>query len=351
MQRRSRESTIRLSSLESRETRFMRSGQETTTARNSHSTRAAELSDLLQWLRSLSAKLPGKRIPRPLEVIEHHGDSPAVTVCQEILALTKLNWNSCAFGAAFPSRSVSRVTLENPDRASKGRSAWDEIQVLHVASTPVVTGATSSSDRDELLAISSSPPLAGLFPIVTTRAVLRIPVDSLSWVTQPHLFHLAGGSNCGGATAARSPLTHNGPHPTQTASSVSSGASPTTCSRDVYVRGKYRDVILPMTVIRRLDALLEPTKEAVLKMKAQLDKAKIANRSRPSQGFQTLILQHVAIHASPPAGQPKQLRANFTDYLDGFRPTSARSSRNSISQSAQKLDESDVLGHLITKFP
>ena len=32
--------------------------------------------------------------------------------------------------------------------------------------------------------------------------------------------------------------------------------------RDIYVRGKYRDVILPMTVIRRLDALLEPTKEA-----------------------------------------------------------------------------------------
>ncbi len=30
--------------------------------------------------------------------------------------------------------------------------------------------------------------------------------------------------------------------------------------RDVYVRGKYRDVILPMTVIRRLDAVLEPTK-------------------------------------------------------------------------------------------
>ena len=37
--------------------------------------------------------------------------------------------------------------------------------------------------------------------------------------------------------------------------------------RDVYVRGKYRDVILPMTVIRRLDAVLEPTKQAVLRMK------------------------------------------------------------------------------------
>jgi hypothetical protein len=31
--------------------------------------------------------------------------------------------------------------------------------------------------------------------------------------------------------------------------------------RDLYVRGKYRDVILPMTVLRRLDAVLEPTKK------------------------------------------------------------------------------------------
>ena len=38
--------------------------------------------------------------------------------------------------------------------------------------------------------------------------------------------------------------------------------------RDLYVRGKYRDVILPMTVLRRLDAVLEPTKQAVLEMKA-----------------------------------------------------------------------------------
>ncbi len=48
--------------------------------------------------------------------------------------------------------------------------------------------------------------------------------------------------------------------------------------RDVYVRGKYRDVILPMTVIRRLDAVLEPTKEAVLCMKAQLDEAGVTNQ-------------------------------------------------------------------------
>ena len=45
------------------------------------------------------------------------------------------------------------------------------------------------------------------------------------------------------------------------------------CLRDVYVRGKYRDVILPMTVIRRLDAVLEDTKQQVMDMKAKLDVA------------------------------------------------------------------------------
>jgi type I restriction enzyme M protein len=48
--------------------------------------------------------------------------------------------------------------------------------------------------------------------------------------------------------------------------------------RDVYVRGKYRDVIVPMTVIRRLDAVLEPTKQAVLAMKQRLDGVGITNQ-------------------------------------------------------------------------
>ena len=48
--------------------------------------------------------------------------------------------------------------------------------------------------------------------------------------------------------------------------------------RDVYQRGKYRDVILPMTVTPRRS--LEPTKDAVLRMKAQLDDAGITNQDR-----------------------------------------------------------------------
>ena len=48
--------------------------------------------------------------------------------------------------------------------------------------------------------------------------------------------------------------------------------------RDVYVRGKYRDVILPFTVLRRLDAVLEPTKQAVLERKKFLDAYKVAEQ-------------------------------------------------------------------------
>jgi type I restriction enzyme M protein len=60
--------------------------------------------------------------------------------------------------------------------------------------------------------------------------------------------------------------------------------------RDLYVRGKYRDVILPMTVLRRLDAVLEPTKKTILDTKSNLDKVRITNqdaalRAAAGQGF------------------------------------------------------------------
>jgi type I restriction enzyme M protein len=51
--------------------------------------------------------------------------------------------------------------------------------------------------------------------------------------------------------------------------------------RDLYVRGKYRDVILPMVVLRRFDALLEPTKAQVLETKKMLDDAGINEQDQP----------------------------------------------------------------------
>lgn len=64
--------------------------------------------------------------------------------------------------------------------------------------------------------------------------------------------------------------------------------------RDVYVRGKYRDVILPFIVFRRLDAVLEATKQAVLERKKFLDTHQVAEqdgalRMAAGQAFTTSL--------------------------------------------------------------
>ena len=73
--------------------------------------------------------------------------------------------------------------------------------------------------------------------------------------------------------------------------------------RDHYMRGKYRDVILPMTVIRRLDAVLAPTKEVVLAEKEKLERSRRpVSRSRtPTYSDSGRgLLQHIALHARQP---------------------------------------------------
>ena len=124
--------------------------------------------------------------------------------------------------------------------------------------------------------------------------------------------------------------------------------------RDVYVRGKYRDVILPMTVIRRLDAVLEPTKAAVQRMKQQMDDARVANpeaalRAAAGQAFYNaspFTLRDLRARA-----KAHQLRADFEAYLDGFSPNVQEildkfKFRNQIPT----LVDADILGSLIEKF-
>ena len=97
------------------------------------------------------------------------------------------------------------------------------------------------------------------------------------------------------------------------------------CLRDVYVRGKYRDVILPMVVLRRLDTLLEPTKAAVLEevrfqkdeMKAtELDDAPLKEASG-YVFFNTSKWTLKQLHATTTNNQ-QILLANLEDYLNGF---------------------------------
>jgi hypothetical protein len=69
--------------------------------------------------------------------------------------------------------------------------------------------------------------------------------------------------------------------------------------RDLYVRGKYRDVILQMTVLRRFDSLLEPTKQAVLDMKVfPRQGGHHPSGSGAEAGSRTGLLQHLTVHAA-----------------------------------------------------
>ncbi len=122
--------------------------------------------------------------------------------------------------------------------------------------------------------------------------------------------------------------------------------------RDVYVRGKYRDVILPMTVIRRLDVLLEPTKETVLSTKQMLDQAEIANQAAPlRQAAGQAFYNTSPFTLKTLLDNPKQLRPNFTAYLDGFSPNVQEIvEKFDFRNQLRKLEQADVLGHLIEKF-
>ena len=126
------------------------------------------------------------------------------------------------------------------------------------------------------------------------------------------------------------------------------------CLRDIYVRGKYRDVILPMTVIRRLDAMLEGTKPAVLEMKKRLDAAGIDNQwpalcNAAGQAFcnaSPFLLRDLTSRA-----KKQTLKADFEAYLDGFSPNVQEilekfKFRNQI----QTMIDADILGSVIEKF-
>ena len=93
--------------------------------------------------------------------------------------------------------------------------------------------------------------------------------------------------------------------------------------RDLYVRGKYRDVILPMTVLRRLDAVLEDTKQAVLDMKATLDAASVVEQDsalRQAAGQAFYNTSRFTLRDLKARANRQQLTADFEAYLDGFSP-------------------------------
>jgi type I restriction enzyme M protein len=124
--------------------------------------------------------------------------------------------------------------------------------------------------------------------------------------------------------------------------------------RDLYVRGKYRDVILPMTVLRRLDAVLEPTKQAVLDMKATLDKARITNQDqalRQAAGQSFYNTSKFTLRDLRARASQQQLKADFEAYLDGYSPNVQEIFDNfEFRNQIPRLSKADALGTLIEKF-
>ena len=124
--------------------------------------------------------------------------------------------------------------------------------------------------------------------------------------------------------------------------------------RDLYTRGKYRDVILPMTVLRRLDVVLEETKQDVLDTKETLDQAKVVEQDaalrqasgQPFYNTSKFTLTDLRARASQ-----QQLRADFEAYLEGFSPNVQEILDNfEFRNQIPRLSKGDALGALIEKL-
>ena len=124
--------------------------------------------------------------------------------------------------------------------------------------------------------------------------------------------------------------------------------------RDLYVRGKYRDVILPMTVLRRLDAVLEDSKQAVLDMKASLDRVGVIEQDpalRQASGQAFYNTSRFTLRDLKARASRQQLTADFEAYLEGFSPNVQDILQNfEFRNQIPRLSRADALGTLIEKL-
>jgi type I restriction enzyme M protein len=130
------------------------------------------------------------------------------------------------------------------------------------------------------------------------------------------------------------------------------------CLRDIYVRGKYRDVILPMVVLRRLDALLEPTKAAVLEeLVFQKEEAKFTewdeNGLRQASGYVFYNTSEWTLQRLHDTATNNQqiLQANFEDYLNGFSGNVKEIiEKFKLKSQVRHMASKDVLLNVLDKF-
>ncbi len=121
--------------------------------------------------------------------------------------------------------------------------------------------------------------------------------------------------------------------------------------RDVFVRGKYRDIILPFTVLRRLDALLVPTKEQVLETVKFLKKEKIDDKSalKSVTGFPFWNTSRFTFESL--LDDSDNIDSNLEVYLDGFSPNVQEIiSKFKLRNQLETMKENEITYLLIEKF-
>ena len=122
--------------------------------------------------------------------------------------------------------------------------------------------------------------------------------------------------------------------------------------RDVYTRGKYRDIILPFTVLRRLDAILEPTKEAVLQMHEKLNTMKIDNQAPQLRKISGYVFYNTSKYTFKKLlNEPGNIRQNLETYLDGFSSdVQDIISKFKLRNQLETMEEGNITFPLIEKF-
>lgn len=123
---------------------------------------------------------------------------------------------------------------------------------------------------------------------------------------------------------------------------------------NAFNKGDYKKVILPMLVLRRIDVLLEPTKDAVIQMKEQLDKNKIENQAPvlyDITGYPFYNTSKFTMKTLKSEIDPLRLKMNFIEYLNGYsKDVFDIIGKLHLRQVVDNLTEAERLGSIIEKF-
>jgi type I restriction enzyme M protein len=122
--------------------------------------------------------------------------------------------------------------------------------------------------------------------------------------------------------------------------------------RDTFKRGKYQDIILPFTVLRRLDCVLAPTKEKVLKRQAELSGKGLKDLDAQLRKASGLAFYNTSRYDFERlTGDAPHLAANLRNYIAGFSPNMREVvEKFDLDNTISKLDEAGLIFKVVERF-